>query len=132
MDFTPFIKKLQERRLFTNSLGGSEMGIRFNGKTKEWALRISILVGVITIISMLYSQTIDKGKMLKEIEHNGDKNTALELRIENRDVKFDTFLIQQTKKNTIDSMNTLTLMKFLDAQIALNKEVTKHLIKGSD
>jgi len=129
MDFTPFFKKLQEKDIFNDNLGGLGMGFNFNGKTKVWASRIAIVVGAATIIGMLYAQTIDKGKMLKDIEHNGDKNTLMELRIEKRDVKFDTFLIQQTKKNTIDSMNTLTLMKFLDAQIELNKEVTKHLIR---
>ncbi len=105
------------------------MGIKFNGKTKEWVSRIGILVGIATIIGMLYSQTIDKGKMLKEIEHNGETNTLLQERVELRDVKFDTFLIQQTKKNTIDSMNTLTLMKFLDRQIEFNEVVKEHIIK---
>ncbi len=119
------------------------MGLKFNGKTKEWALRISILVGILTMGSWLYTQTVDKGKMLKSIENNGDRNLLLEARIEKRDVKFDTFLvqqtknlIQQTKKNTIDRMNTVALMKYIDSQIELNKqqvifngEVKEHMIR---
>lgn len=113
------------------------MGLKLNGNTGMWATRITMIVGVATVIGMLYSQSVDKGRLLKTVENVEERNTAMELRIESRDVKFDTFLIQQTKKNTIDSMNTVALMKFLEQQVALNAkqlefngEVKEYIIRN--
>ncbi len=115
------------------------MKVNMNGNTKVWATRISIAAFALTVIGMLYSQTVDKGRMLKTVETVEEKNTAMEIRIEKRDVKFDTFLIQQTKKNTIDSINTIVLMRYIDVQvrineqqIILNNEVKVHLIKADN
>ena len=106
------------------------MAIKLNGNTGLWASRVAIIVGIGTIIGMLMSQSIDKGKMITNIENNGDKNTILEAMIEKRDAKFDTFLLQQTKKNTIDSMQTIELLRFLEKQTELNEVVKEHIIKG--
>lgn len=95
-----------------------------------WATRITMLIGMITVISMLMLQAQDKGVMVTDIKNNKDRNTLLEKRAELRDVKFDTFLVQQTKKNTIDSMNTVVLMKFLEKQIEFNGVVQEHIIKA--
>ena len=97
-----------------------------------WATRITMMVGMLTIIGMLMLQAQDKGVMVTDIKNNKDRNTLLEERLEIRDVKFDTFLVQQTKKNTIDSMNTVVLMKFLEKQIEFNGVVQKHIIKDEN
>lgn len=103
-----------------------------NGNLGAWVTRGITVTSVLAILGMVMSQSVDKGKMLKEIEHNGDKNTALEMRIEKRDVKFDTFLMQQTRKNIIDSLNTVVLMKFLEVQIEFNGKIQEHITKDEN
>lgn len=100
-----------------------------NENKGTWITRGLTISALIAIIGMLMSQSFDKGKMVKDIEHNDETNTKLEERIEKRDVKFDTFLMQQTRKNIIDSLNTAVLIKFLEAQIVFNGKVQEHITR---
>lgn len=87
---------------------------------------------VATVVLFLMAQSKQEGVQDTLIEINGDRNTVMEARMEKRETKFDKFLTQQNTRNTVDSMNTITLMKFLEIQLEFNGEVKEHIIKSGN
>ena len=94
-----------------------------------WAIRLVGVSGILSVVYMLMAQSKVEGIQVEAIDTLKERNTAMEGRIEQRDAKFDTFLLQQTELNTTTKLQQETLMKFLEAQVEFNGEVQKHIIK---
>ena len=94
-----------------------------------WVSRGITVSAVLTILGMMLAQSKQEGVQDTKIEINGDRNTVMEARMEKREVKFDTFLIQQTQLNTSTEMTNKALLEFLKKQTEFNGEVKEHLIR---
>ena len=103
--------------------------MKLNGEAGTWISRGLTLSALIGIIGLLMSQSVKEGVQTKSIDVLEKKDIVIEEKIEQRDVKFDAFLIQQTELNTTTKLQQETLMKFLEAQIEFNGEIQKHIIK---
>ncbi len=97
-----------------------------------WMIRLVGMGGILSIVFMLMAQSKSEGIQTKSISVLEDRNTLMEERIEKRDEKFDKFLMQQTRKALLDSVNNATLMQFLAKQLEFNGVVQEHIIKENN
>lgn len=95
-----------------------------------WVSRGITVSAVLTILGMMLAQSKQEGVQDTLIVNNKDRNTVMEERMEKREAKFDTFLLQQTELNTTTKLTNEALLGFLKKQTEFNGEVKEHLIRA--
>lgn len=94
------------------------MPLKMNGNTTAWISRLLTGGVLLTILTLLLAQSKQEGIQETKI----DSNTVIATKV---DTNFNKFILQQTRKSIIDSMNTDAIIKLLNKQVEFNDKQTE-------